>query len=91
MVKSVNPYKIIVLKTTVCIKKKLIIREVRFKLGGQGYSVRLKNSRLSHFLEWMNPLRPNNDPSQTPPCNIKGLSVSEVLRIENMIIQIKFY
>ena len=39
----------------------------------------------------LNPLRPNNDLSQTSPCNIKGLSVSEVLRIENMITQMKFY
>ena len=31
-----------------------------------------------------NPLRPNNDLSQTSHCNIKGLSVSEVMRIENM-------
>ena len=28
-----------------------------------------------------NPLRPNNDLSQTSHCNIKGLSVSEVTRI----------
>ena len=38
-----------------------------------------------------NPLRPNRDPSQTSHCNIKGLSVSEVMRIENMISQVKFY
>ena len=31
----------------------------------------------------LNPLRPNNDLSQTSHCNIKGLSVSEVMRIEN--------
>ena len=33
----------------------------------------------------LNPLRPNNDLSQTSHCNIKGLSVSEVMRIENKI------
>ena len=38
-----------------------------------------------------NPLRPNNDPSQTSHCNIKGASVSEVMRIENMITQVQFY
>ena len=38
-----------------------------------------------------NPLRPNSDLSQTSHCNIKGLSVSEVMRIENMISQVKFY
>ena len=36
-------------------------------------------------------LRPNNDASQTSHCNIKGLSDSEVMRIENMITQVQFY
>ena len=39
----------------------------------------------------LNPLRPNSDLSQTSHCNIKGLSVSEVMRIENIITQVKFY
>ena len=39
----------------------------------------------------VNPLRPNNDLSQTSHCNIKGLSVRDVMRIENMITQVKFY
>ena len=39
---------------------------------------------------FFNPLRPNNDLSQTSHCNIKGVSVSEVMRIENMINQVKF-
>ena len=39
----------------------------------------------------LNPLRPNSDLSQTSHCNIKGLSVSEVMRIENMITQVQFY
>ena len=38
-----------------------------------------------------NPLGPNSDPSQTSHCNNKALSVSEVMRIENMITQVKFY
>ena len=38
-----------------------------------------------------NPLGPNSDLSQTSHCNIKSLSVSEVMRIENMITQVKFY
>ena len=45
-------------------------------------------------MEWkllFNPLRLNNDESQTSHCNIKGLSVSEVMRIENMITQVKFH
>ena len=39
----------------------------------------------------INPLRPNSDLSQSSHCYIKGLSVSEVMRIENMITQVKFY
>ena len=39
----------------------------------------------------VNPLRPNSDPSRTSHCNISGLSVSEVMRIENMITQVKVY
>ena len=39
----------------------------------------------------INPLRPNSDLSQTSHCNIKGLSVSEVRRIVNMITQVRFY
>ena len=39
----------------------------------------------------VNPLRTNNDVSQTSHSNIKGLSVSEVMRIENMITHVKFY
>ena len=38
-----------------------------------------------------NPLRPNSDGSETSHCNIKGLSVSQVMRIENMITPVKFY
>ena len=38
-----------------------------------------------------NPLRPSSDLSQTSHCNIKGLSVSEVMRFENMITPVKFY
>ena len=39
----------------------------------------------------INPVRPNTDLSQTSHCNIKGLSVREVMRIENMITQVQFY
>ena len=39
----------------------------------------------------LNPLRPNNDLSQTSHWNIKGLSVSEVMRIEKKITPVKFY
>ena len=39
----------------------------------------------------LNPLRSNNDVSQTSHYNIKGLSVSEVMRIENEITPVKLY
>ena len=39
----------------------------------------------------INPLRPNSGLSQNPHFNIKSLSVREVMRIENMITQVKFY
>ena len=46
-------------------------------------------SSFNSTVSRVNPLRPNSD--QTSHCNIKGLSVREVMRIENMIIQVKFY
>ena len=49
------------------------------------------NSRTRRRKWVNNPLRPNNDESQTSHCNIKGVSVSEVMRIKNMITQVKFY
>ena len=42
-------------------------------------------------IEALNPLRPNSDVSQTSHCNIKGVTVSEVMRIENMITQVQCY
>ena len=43
-------------------------------------------------VQWLiNPLRPNNDLSQTSHCNIKGVSVTEVMRIEDMITQVQVY
>ena len=40
---------------------------------------------------FLNPLRPNSDLRQTSHCNIKDLSISEVMRIEDMITQVHFY
>ena len=51
----------------------------------------LKRQILFAEILIINPLRPNNDESQTSHCNIKGLSVSEVMRTENMITQVQFY
>ena len=48
------------------------------------------NAEERTALKTINPLRPNSDPSQTSHCNIKGLSAREVMRIENMITQVKF-
>ena len=43
------------------------------------------------YIKSINPLRPNSDLNQTSHCNINGLLVSEVMRIENRITQVKFY
>ena len=42
-------------------------------------------------LKRVNPSRPNSDLSQSSHYNTKGLSFSEVMRIENMITQVEFY
>ena len=43
------------------------------------------------LISCFNPLRPNNDLSQTSHCHIKGVSVSDVMRIENKITPVKLY
>ena len=55
--------------------------------------VKAKAARISQtrVKTRVNPLRPNSDLSQSSHWNIKGLSVSEVMRIENVITQVKFY
>ena len=56
------------------------------------YSTCALMDQLSYSISMgVDPLRPNSDLSQTSHCNIKGLSVREVMRIENMITQVKFY
>ena len=50
-----------------------------------------RHFELGEILFSFNPLRPNSDLSQTSHFNIKGLSISEVMRIENMITQVKVY
>ena len=52
----------------------------------------LKKKKKNTFVLFknINPLRPNSDLSQTSHCNIKGLSVSEVMRINNMVTQVQF-
>ena len=62
-------------------KKKDNVPEVHFLPAIQ------KENPISTF----NPLRPNKDLSQTSHCNSKGLSVSKVMRIEDMITQFKYY
>ena len=46
---------------------------------------------LAISLLFFNSLRPNNDVSQTSHWNIEGVSVSEVMRIDNMITQVQCY
>ena len=53
--------------------------------------VSLSAIKITAFFEPFNPLRPNSDGSQTSHCNVKELSVSQVMRIENVITQVKFY
>ena len=60
-----------------------VVSDVAIKISKSNYDV------MGRFL--VNPLRPNSDLSQTSHYNIKGLSVREVMRIENMITQVKFY
>ena len=50
----------------------------------------LQNEKKNALQDRRHPLRPNSDLSQTSHCNNKGLSVRKVMRIENMIIQVKF-
>ena len=44
----------------------------------------------SVIIRVINPKSPNSDLSQISHCIIKGLSVKEDMRIENMITQVKF-
>ena len=53
------------------------------------YDMRVLGAEL--VIKCFNPLRPNNDESQTSLCNMKGVSVSEVMRIQNMITQVQIY
>ena len=46
----------------------------------------VNNSRRQMIINF-----PNSDLRLTSHCNIKGLSVSEVMKIENVIIQVQFY
>ena len=54
----------------------------------------LKNGKGGDFFyccrEVINLSRANSDPSQTSHCNITGLSVREVMRIENRITKVEF-
>ena len=63
-----------------CEKEKQKLSEVIFSKPFSGGAVLLFFS--------FNPLRPNSDLSQTSHCNIKGLSVSEVM---NTITEVQFY
>ena len=42
------------------------------------------------IVENINPLSYNSDLNQISHCSIKGLSVTEVMSIKNMITQVKF-
>ena len=59
--------------------------------GTQWNSNRFMPNRTISIPNCINPLRPNSDGSQTSHCNIKDLSGSQVMRIENMITLVQFY
>ena len=60
--------------------------------GDQQAAADLSNLKyFNYFYERFNPLRPKSDLSPASHCNIKGLSVSEIMRIENTITQGIFY
>ena len=44
----------------------------------------------SHMVILFNPLRPKSDLKDIYHCNVKGLSVREIMRIENLISEVKF-
>ena len=93
--------------TRCCAKAIIDAAAVKFRFGAVKFADKKVNITRFHFgvpsdsvnlfvivareRKAVNPLRPNSDQSQTSHCNITGLSVSEVMRIENMIIQVKFY
>ena len=47
--------------------------------------------RICNLILGLKGLRPKSDRSETSHCNVKGLSVSEVMRIENLIAQVELY
>ena len=59
----------------------LVCNDVFFhKIQGNGGA-----GGASHIVFLFNPLRPKTDLNEIYQFNIKGLSVSEIMRIENMI------
>ena len=56
-----------------------------------GKTISVEKSQSGRVSSAINPLRSNNDVNQTSHCNVKGVSVSEVMRNENMITQVQFY
>ena len=49
-----------------------------------------RHTKYGSRREIFDSLSPESDLSQISYCSIKGLSVMEVMRIENMITQVKF-
>ena len=65
-------------------KKQLLFLSLLYDGGSPLIGMKRVRGRL-------NSLRANSDLSQTSHCNIKGLSVSELMRIENVITKVKPY
>ena len=82
---NVFPQYLLHIVALLCITFKIIIFCNVLKIVTQIWQV------VQDFLSTLNPLRPNSHQSQTSHCNVKGLSVREVMRIENIITQVKLY
>ena len=56
------------------------------------FTVKYIDHVFSHLIPvvCVDPLSPSSDGSQFSHCGIKGLSVRKIMRIENMITQVKF-
>ena len=65
------------------IKRSLCLTCFFHKIQGNGGA-----RGASHIVILFNPLRPKSDLNEIYHCNIKGLSVREIMRIENMISQV---
>ena len=65
--------------TLVCID--MFFHKIQGNVGTRG---------VSYIVILFNPLRPKSDLNEIYHCSVKGLSVIEIMRIENLISEVKF-